>query len=88
MRVVVKIGTSTLTKSGKIDTEYIKGISEEVAGLVLAGKSSSSVFSVEGTGPECFGSGNRTSMPYKVKWLLRITFLPPRFFKVSVGLYP
>ncbi|MBS3135599.1 glutamate 5-kinase [Candidatus Woesearchaeota archaeon] len=38
MRVVVKIGTSTLTKSGKIDTEYIKGISEEVAGLVRNGK--------------------------------------------------
>ena len=33
-RIVIKVGTNTLTKEGRIDTEYIKGLSGQIAELL------------------------------------------------------
>ena len=37
-KIVIKIGTTTLAKDGRIDTDYIRKISEEISSLVKSGK--------------------------------------------------
>jgi len=37
-RIVIKVGTNTLTKNDGIDTEYIDGLAGQIAALVKQGK--------------------------------------------------
>ena len=37
-RIVVKIGTNTLTKDGKVDSGYVRQVAKQLASLMSEGK--------------------------------------------------